>query len=175
MEGSPYRKISFSRKKGAVSGPGVLCNGEPGASWRGPRGRCSARGLEKFNISVFSPNMIINQEEANVEIRNVIFDIKHWMTILLELPWFKDNLEESGDFGVFWSLIECRAAQTRQMFSYGWRLCLARGSCRGDEGLSIDETALVLIDSDAKTWAKHISRPIEAQKPHEVTKIPVDD
>ncbi|KAF2563029.1 hypothetical protein F2Q70_00016959 [Brassica cretica] len=32
-----------------------------------------------------------------------------------------DDLEESGDFGVFWSLFECRAAQTHQMISYGWR------------------------------------------------------
>ncbi|KAF2542070.1 hypothetical protein F2Q68_00030840 [Brassica cretica] len=47
-----------------------------------------------------------------------------------------------------------------------WPVCLARGSCRGDEGLSIDKTALVSIDSDARTWAKHITRPIEAQKPH---------
>ncbi|KAF3576500.1 hypothetical protein DY000_02033649 [Brassica cretica] len=29
-----------------------------------------------------------------------------------------DNLEESGDFGVFWSPFECTAAQTRQMSSY---------------------------------------------------------
>ena len=56
-----------------------------------------------------------------------------------------------------------------------WPVCLARGSCRGDEGLSIDKTALVSIDSDARTWAKHITRPIEAQKPHKVTKIPIDD
>ncbi|KAF2563168.1 hypothetical protein F2Q70_00017296 [Brassica cretica] len=26
-----------------------------------------------------------------------------------------------------------------------WSVCLARGSCRGDEGLSIDETALVSV------------------------------
>ncbi|KAF3579018.1 hypothetical protein DY000_02033066 [Brassica cretica] len=148
MEGSPYRKISFSRKKGAVSGtgPGVLRKGEPGASWRGPRGRCSARGLEKFNISVFFPNMIINQEEANVEIRNVIFDIKHWMTILLESPWFRENLEESGDFGVFWSLIECRAAQTRQMFSYGWRPQVMLVLLKSDQSASREEAVEEMKD-----------------------------
>ncbi|KAF2544799.1 hypothetical protein F2Q70_00020879 [Brassica cretica] len=42
-------------------------------------------------------------------------------------------------------------------FTEEWSVCLARGSCRGDEGLSIDNTALVSIDSDARTWAKHIS------------------
>ena len=103
----------------------------------------------------------------------------------------------------FWCLLEpfeCRAAQMRQMYSYGWRpshryikpiflhkihilvmfpmppvwgqsascgrryvcftkewsVCLARGSCRGDEGLSIDVAALVSIDSDARIWAEHI-------------------
>ncbi|KAF2582934.1 hypothetical protein F2Q68_00004458 [Brassica cretica] len=65
MEGSPYRKFSFSRGKGAVlgTGPGVLRSGEPGfllagilrtgvpssgdpENWgpfqRGSRGRCPA-------------------------------------------------------------------------------------------------------------------------------------
>ncbi|KAF3538161.1 hypothetical protein F2Q69_00021690 [Brassica cretica] len=60
-------------------------------------------------------------------------------------------------------------------FTEEWSVCLARGSCRGDKRLSSDNTALVLIDSDARTWAKHISRPFEAQKPHQVTKIPLDD
>ena len=60
-------------------------------------------------------------------------------------------------------------------FTEEWSVCLARGSCRGDEGLSIDNTALVSIDSDSRTWAKHISSPFEAQKPHQVTKIPMDD
>ena len=31
-----------------------------------------------------------------------------------------------------------------------------RQSCQGDEGLSIDETALVSVDSDARIWAEHI-------------------
>ena len=60
-------------------------------------------------------------------------------------------------------------------FTEEWSVCLARGSCRGDEGLSIDNTTLVSIDSDARMWAKHISRPFKTQKPHEVTKIPLDD
>ena len=60
-------------------------------------------------------------------------------------------------------------------FTEEWSVCLAKGSCRGDEGLSIDNTTLVSIDSDARTWAKHISRPFEAQKPHKVTKIPMND
>ncbi|KAF3586437.1 hypothetical protein F2Q69_00029952 [Brassica cretica] len=37
-----------------------------------------------------------------------------------------------------------------------WSVCPARGSCRGDEGLSIEETSLVSIDSDARIWAEHI-------------------
>ncbi|KAF3586327.1 hypothetical protein F2Q69_00029528 [Brassica cretica] len=41
-------------------------------------------------------------------------------------------------------------------FTEEWSVCLARGSCRGDEGLSIDETALVSIDGDARIWAEHI-------------------
>ncbi|KAF2611763.1 hypothetical protein F2Q70_00010776 [Brassica cretica] len=41
-------------------------------------------------------------------------------------------------------------------FTEEWPVCLARRSCRGDEGLSIDETALVSIDSDARIWAEHV-------------------
>ena len=40
-------------------------------------------------------------------------------------------------------------------FTEEWPVCLARGSCRGDEGLSIDGSPLPSIDGDAKTWAKH--------------------
>ncbi|KAF3564640.1 hypothetical protein DY000_02015900 [Brassica cretica] len=53
-------------------------------------------------------------------------------------------------------------------FTEGWSVYLARGSCGGDKGLSIDNTALVSIDSDSRTWVKHISRPFEAQKPHQL-------
>ncbi|WZZ88408.1 hypothetical protein YC2023_116987 [Brassica napus] len=68
-------------------------------------------------------------------------------------------------------------------FTEKWLVCLARGSCRGDEGLSIDGAPLPSIDGaplpsidgDARTWAKLISRPTEAQKPHKVTKILMDD
>ena len=35
-------------------------------------------------------------------------------------------------------------------------VCLTRGICRGDEGLSIDETALASVNSDARIWAEHI-------------------
>ncbi|KAF3508943.1 hypothetical protein F2Q69_00007183 [Brassica cretica] len=31
-------------------------------------------------------------------------------------------------------------------------VCLARGSCRGDEGLSIYETTLASVDGDARIW-----------------------
>ncbi|KAF3503823.1 hypothetical protein F2Q69_00043191 [Brassica cretica] len=49
-------------------------------------------------------------------------------------------------------------------FTKEWSVSLARGSCRGDEGLSIDETALVSIDetalvsidSEARIWSEHI-------------------
>ncbi|KAF3523135.1 hypothetical protein F2Q69_00049303 [Brassica cretica] len=41
-------------------------------------------------------------------------------------------------------------------FTEEWSVCLVRGSCRGDEGLSIDVAALVSVDSDARIWAEHI-------------------
>ncbi|KAF2561404.1 hypothetical protein F2Q70_00016391 [Brassica cretica] len=46
--------------------------------------------------------------------------------------------------------------RSQSAFTEEWSVCLARGSCRGDEGLSIDETTLVSIDSDARIWAEHI-------------------
>ena len=67
----------------------------------------------------------------------------------------------------------CRITYAR--FTEELSVFLARGSCRGDEWMSIDKTVLVSIDSDARTWAKHILRPIEAHKPHKVSKIPTDD
>ncbi|KAF3486819.1 hypothetical protein F2Q69_00053928 [Brassica cretica] len=39
-------------------------------------------------------------------------------------------------------------------FTEEWSACLAKGSCRGDEGLSIDNTALVSVDSDTRIWAE---------------------
>ncbi|KAF3510160.1 hypothetical protein F2Q69_00006109 [Brassica cretica] len=41
--------------------------------------------------------------------------------------------------------------------------------------MSIDAELLTSIDMDARTWIKHILRPFEADKPHQVTKIPMDD
>ncbi|KAF2571613.1 hypothetical protein F2Q70_00004328 [Brassica cretica] len=41
-------------------------------------------------------------------------------------------------------------------FTEEWSICLARGSCRGDEGPSIDDTAFVSIDGDARIWVEHI-------------------
>ncbi|KAF2578816.1 hypothetical protein F2Q68_00004282 [Brassica cretica] len=41
--------------------------------------------------------------------------------------------------------------------------------------MSIDAELLTSIDMDARTWVKHILRPFEADKPHQVTKIPMDD
>ena len=41
---------------------------------------------------------------------------------------------------------------------------LVRGSCRGDEGLSIDFKALVSVDSDDRIWPEHILWPTEAHK-----------
>ncbi|KAF3564639.1 hypothetical protein DY000_02015901 [Brassica cretica] len=38
--------------------------------------------------------------------------------------------------------------------------------------LKIDGAPLSSIDGDSRTWAKHISRPTEAQKQHKVTKYP---
>ncbi|KAF3559975.1 hypothetical protein F2Q69_00015493 [Brassica cretica] len=86
-----------------------------------------------------------------------------------------EDLEECGDFGVFWSLlsaelfrrVRCLAmdedlptirlsSSSYARFTEEWSVCLARGSCRGDEGLSIDVAALVSIDSDDRIWAEHI-------------------
>ncbi|KAF2542668.1 hypothetical protein F2Q68_00031165 [Brassica cretica] len=39
-------------------------------------------------------------------------------------------------------------------FTEEWSVCLLRGSCRGDEGLSIVETAFLSIDGDARIWAE---------------------
>ncbi|WZZ32268.1 hypothetical protein YC2023_015669 [Brassica napus] len=50
----------------------------------------------------------------------------------------------------------CTNARSYACFIEEWLVCLARGSCRGDEGLSIDETTLVSIESDATIWAEHI-------------------
>ncbi|KAF3495512.1 hypothetical protein DY000_02054590 [Brassica cretica] len=47
-------------------------------------------------------------------------------------------------------------ARSYARFTEEWSFCLARGSCRGDEGLSIDVAALLSIDSDARIWAEHI-------------------
>ncbi|KAF3586441.1 hypothetical protein F2Q69_00029956 [Brassica cretica] len=58
----------------------------------------------------------------------------------------RDDLEESCDFGVFWSLLSSELHRQ-------WSVCLARGSCRGDGGLSIDGAPLVSIDGDARIWA----------------------
>ncbi|KAF2555721.1 hypothetical protein F2Q68_00015711 [Brassica cretica] len=63
----------------------------------------------------------------------------------------KGILYEDDDAPMFWSLFRvvtgsgksasCNRSYAR--FTEEWSVCLARGSCRGDEGLSIDETALV--------------------------------
>ncbi|KAF2576249.1 hypothetical protein F2Q70_00003091 [Brassica cretica] len=79
--------------------------------------------------------------------------------------------------------LNTRAAQTHQMFSYEWgpchrqsasysisydcfteewSVCLARGSCRGDKGRSIDGAPLPSIYGDARIWAEHILRATEA-------------
>ena len=54
-------------------------------------------------------------------------------------------------------------------FTEEWTVCLARGNCRGDEGLSIDITAFVSIDCDARIWAEHILWPL---KPRRNPKLP---
>ena len=61
----------------------------------------------------------------------------------------------------------CSSSYAR--FTEEWSFCLARGSCRGDEGLSIDVAALVSIDSDARIWAEHILWPL---KPRSSPKLP---
>ncbi|KAF2615184.1 hypothetical protein F2Q70_00012935 [Brassica cretica] len=96
---------------------------------------------------------------------------------------FRDDLEESGDFGVFWSLSSAELHRRVRCLAMDGELPTiilipsfdTRESCRGDEGLSFDDIALVSIDSDARMWAKRISRPFEAQKPHQVTKIPLNN
>ncbi|WZZ59340.1 hypothetical protein YC2023_059447 [Brassica napus] len=69
-----------------------------------------------------------------------------------------DDLEESGDFGVFWSLLSAElhrrvrylAIRRYARFTEEWSVCLVKESCRGDEGPSIDNTSLVSTDDDAR-------------------------
>ena len=88
--------------------------------------------------------------------------------------WQKIELLVSFPMPPVWGQSASRS-RSYSCFTEEWSVCLARGSCRGDKGLSIDDTALVSIHSDSRTWIKHISRPFEAQKPHQVTKIRLDD
>ncbi|KAF3604125.1 hypothetical protein F2Q69_00035457 [Brassica cretica] len=100
-------------------------------------------------------------------------EIPPWTSIDTEpRDRFMDDLEESSDFGVFWSLlsaelqrrIRCLAMRGYAHFIEEWSVCLARGNCRGNEGLSIDGeplpsidgAPLPSIDGDARIWAKHI-------------------
>ncbi|KAF2533544.1 hypothetical protein F2Q70_00029870 [Brassica cretica] len=48
-------------------------------------------------------------------------------------------------------------------------------SCRGDERMSIDDTALLSIDGDPTRRAEPITWPTYAQKLPQVTRIPLDD
>ncbi|WZZ70962.1 hypothetical protein YC2023_082332 [Brassica napus] len=66
-----------------------------------------------------------------------------------------DHLEESGDFGVFWSLLSAKLhscvrclAVDGDLFTVRlkWLVCIARGSCRGDEGLLTDGEPLTSVD-----------------------------
>ncbi|KAF3612242.1 hypothetical protein DY000_02048827 [Brassica cretica] len=55
MEGSPYRKFSFSRRKGVVpgTGPGVLLSGDPGrllAGTQRPVSYLGSGGILYLNI-----------------------------------------------------------------------------------------------------------------------------
>ena len=49
------------------------------------------------------------------------------------------------------------------------------GSCRGDEGPSIDDTALASIDGDFRIRVEHILGPTEVQKQPQITTILLDD
>ncbi|KAF3589847.1 hypothetical protein F2Q69_00029531 [Brassica cretica] len=90
---------------------------------------------------------------------------------------FRYVLEKYGDFGAFWGeelhrRVRCLAMDgdlTTHPVAEVMPILLTSGQsasreetveemkdCRGDEGLSIDETALVLIDGDARIWAEHI-------------------
>ena len=42
-------------------------------------------------------------------------------------------------------------------------------------GTSINDTALVSIDGNARTWAEYILRLTKAHKQPEITKMPLDD
>ena len=54
-------------------------------------------------------------------------------------------------------------------------VCLARWSCRGDERMLIDDTALLSFDGDPTRRAEPITWPTYAQKLPQVTRIPLDD
>ena len=50
-------------------------------------------------------------------LRYIYYDIESIQSVYR----FMDDLEKSGDFGVFWNILSAKLAQTRQMSSYGWR------------------------------------------------------
>ncbi|KAF3580879.1 hypothetical protein DY000_02035894 [Brassica cretica] len=69
------------------------------------------------------------------------------------------NREDEGNEKTRWgkkvTLLAPMSKQSKLVnLSEEWSVCLARGSCRGDEGLSIEGAPLVLIDGDARMWAK---------------------
>ena len=45
-------------------------------------------------------------------------------------------------------------------FTEEWHVCLARGNCQGDEGMSIDDRLLASINGDLRRQAEPISWPI---------------
>ena len=103
-----------------------------------------------------------------------IYGWRHSHHYIEHIFWHKIELWVSFLMPPVWGQsASCSRGYSR--FIEEWSVCLARGSCREEERMSIDAELLTLIDMDARTWAKHISRPFETQKPHQVTKILMDD
>ncbi|KAF2551252.1 hypothetical protein F2Q68_00035473 [Brassica cretica] len=119
--------------------------------------------LNKFNLLVLG---------LGVHWIGFLFQLSCGLEVLVAKLRFRDDLEESGDFGVFWSLLSAKLHRYVRClamagdlptvrlryarFTEEWSVCLARGSCRGDEGLSIDGASLPSVNGDAKIWAEHI-------------------
>ncbi|KAF3555916.1 hypothetical protein F2Q69_00012839 [Brassica cretica] len=66
MEGSPYRKFSFSRGKGAVpgTGPGVLHSGEPGCLLAGTQRPVSCLGSGEIQYLIKSTGVSHSQQAS---------------------------------------------------------------------------------------------------------------
>ncbi|KAF3526804.1 hypothetical protein F2Q69_00047835 [Brassica cretica] len=121
--------------------------------------------LDELNTRLVRSSEPVRSPEK-LEMANLLSDEPTTNSIMpkyvLECFRFRYVLENFGDFGAFLGAklhrrIICLAVDVDLPTKLYPFFCLARGSCRGYEGMSINNTTLVLIDADAKMRAKSIS------------------